>query len=445
MPRPALELGEWEPGRLEGVRLSDRDLRLAESLGKVRGDAAPVVIQEGGGVRIQARAGVGAVRFEEFDLRINPKLEGDHLGLFRMVEFTSGLSALVPLRGRPALAMKGLSLLDLVIALLCGAAEDLVRGGLRADYVEREEDLTAIRGRFLPDRQELERLGLLDRVVCRFDEHEQDILDNQLIAAALLQGSRIAQDADLRRRTRAIAAVVEEVCDPFGVDLPVDRHLLVYDRLNQHYEPAHQLALLLLENLGPDELLRGGSTRSYSFLINMNLLFEQFVTRVLERVLDRDAFTIEAQLKSRSIIWRLDTDESYASLIPDVLVRRRDRLTDQVPLDAKYKLYGTDAAKVDSGDLAQVFLYSYAFASPDAPAASAPGAAIVHPTRTSGEPGVLNLEVRRHAGALRRARIRVIGVHIPTLLNELEQGGGSALSVFRDTVTDLVPEPATAV
>lgn len=441
MPRQALELGEWEPGRLDGVLLSERDLRLVESLGRLRGDAAPLVAQEGSGVRIQARAGVGVVRFDEFDLRINPKLEGNNVGLFRMVEFTSGLRALVPLRGRPALAMEGLSLLDLVISLLCGVAEGLVRGGLRADYVEREENLSAIRGRFLPDRQELERLGLLDRLLCRFDEHEQDIFDNQLVAAALLQGSRIAQDTGLRRRTRSIAAVFEDACDPFAVDPPVDRHRLVYDRLNQHYEPAHQLALLLLENLGPDELLRGGATRSYSFLINMNLLFEQFVTRVLEQILDRDAFTTEAQFRSRSIIWRLDTDESYASLIPDVLVRRRDRPTAQVPVDAKYKLYGTDDTKVDSGDLAQVFLYSYAFAGPDTPS---PSGAIVHPTRTSGEPGVLNLEVRRRAGALRRARIRAIGVHIPTLLDELEQGGGAALNILRDTLTDLVPEPMSA-
>jgi 5-methylcytosine-specific restriction enzyme subunit McrC len=436
VPAPRLELGEWESGRIEGVKLSCSDRRTVEDLGRLRGDAAPDVSQDAAGVRVTARAGVGVVRFEEFELRIEPKLEGGDLGLFRMVEFAAGLQAVKPFRGRPGVRAEGLSLLDLVISFLVREASDLVRGGLRADYVERQDALPALRGRFLPDRQQLERFGLLDRVVCRFDEHEQDILDNRLIAAALLQAGLIVQDGALRRRVRSLAETLEEICDPLALDLEVDRGRLIYDRLNQHYRPAHELALLVLENVGPDELLRGGSTRSYSFVLNMNLLFEQFVTRVLEEAVDSGRFEVIPQLRSKSIIWRLDRDESYTSLVPDLLVQRRDRATARVPLDAKYKLYGA-ARKVDAGDLAQVFLYSYAYADPDAPEASVPPAAIIHPVRRPGSPEVFDLEVRREAGALQRAKLRVMGVHIPTLLDEVDAGEGPALAAMSEHVEGL--------
>lgn len=428
---------------MEGVSLSDRDRRLVKRLA-MRGDAAPRIEEYSGGVRVQAKAGVGVIRFEMFEVRIEPKLEGGHLGLFRLIEFTSGLAAIRRSDGRPGLRFAGLSLLDFVIELLTARSEDILRAGLRADYVEREEDLPAIRGRFLYDRQELERFGLLDRVICRFDEQDHDILDNQLLAAALDLGGRLAEDPALRRRTRSLAALFGDICDPTRLDVEADRTRLVYDRLNRHYETAHQLALLLMDNVGPDDLLRAGEPRSCSFLINMNLLFERFVTRVAKEILDPQSFDVLAQTSSSAIVWREDRNVSYEDLVPDLLIRRREHPLQRLPVDAKYKLYGTDEVKVDTSDVAQVFLYSYAYAGPGAPLENVPSSVIVHPTRTTGEPGVLRLEIRRVAGSLRRARLRVIGIHILTLLDELDRGAGPALDALLTNLTDLLPEPATA-
>lgn len=50
-----------------------------------------------------------------------------------------------------------------------------------------EDDLPVVRGRLLGDQQVPRRFGRVDRLICRFDEHEQDILENQLLVAALRQ------------------------------------------------------------------------------------------------------------------------------------------------------------------------------------------------------------------------------------------------------------------
>jgi 5-methylcytosine-specific restriction enzyme subunit McrC len=48
---------------------------------------------------------------------------------------------------------------------------------------------------------------------------------------------------------------------------------------------AHYWALLLLERLGISDLYAAGAGRSFVFLLNMNRIFERFVTRLLSDVL----------------------------------------------------------------------------------------------------------------------------------------------------------------
>ena len=56
---------------------------------------------------------------------------------------------------------------------------------------------------------------------------------------------------------------------------PGVRTTLTYNRLNAHYETAHQLGWLLFDALGIDDLFVLGEAQSFSFLLNMNQLFEQ--------------------------------------------------------------------------------------------------------------------------------------------------------------------------
>ena len=76
-----------------------------------------------------------------------------------------------------------------------------------------------------------------------------------------------------------------EVCDPTGLDLDTTRQSIFYDRLNEHYKPAHDLAWLVLGRLGVDNLFLAGNTRVFAFMLDMNVLFERFVAKLLQQVL----------------------------------------------------------------------------------------------------------------------------------------------------------------
>ena len=109
------------------------------------------------------------------------------------------------------------------------------------------------------------------------------------------------------------------------------------NRLNAHSETAHQLGWLLLDALGIDDLFAPGEARSFSFLLNMNQLFERFVTRVVEQVLPVARYRVTSQVAFRSVVWNVSSQRPYTNIIPDVVVERRGESDCRVAIDAKYK------------------------------------------------------------------------------------------------------------
>ena len=201
---PTFQLGEWQSRVIEGETLTAADQQLKQNL--EAGEEGRLLVDElRTGVRITARSWVGVVRFERFEVRVVPKLAGDNLGLVEMIEFATGLDALRRASSARTLNAEGAGLFDLLALLFAEAVEVILRGGILADYVEREDELLVLRGRLLADQQMLRRFGQIDRLVCRFDEHEQDIVENQLLAS----GARPMLDTRYTRigaSTRAAAA-----------------------------------------------------------------------------------------------------------------------------------------------------------------------------------------------------------------------------------------------
>jgi 5-methylcytosine-specific restriction enzyme subunit McrC len=439
---PGIALAEWRSDTLPGVTMAERDLRLAARLRALPRDAQLDVQPAEGGVAVRTTGAVGLVRFTNFEVRVDPKFPGDHLQLFRLVEFASGLEGLVQLAGSPRMREADPNLLDLIVELLSSATERILTAGPRADYVERESDLRALRGRLLLDRQELERFGLYDRVVCRYDEHEHDIPDNQLLALALAHGSRIATLPRVRRRARTLAALLEDLCDPRALlDVAFGPEAFTYSRHNEHYQTAHAISWMVLQEQGLNEALATGKAPLRSFLIDMNTLFERFLERALQLAVEPAGVGVEAQ-RSDSIFWRPDLRARYARVRPDLLLQWSERPQARLPVDAKYKRY--DKGKVDVGDLTQVFLYSYAYRDPEA-VGIPPRAVLVHPSETPGEPGVTRLQVRSVAERVVDAELTVLAVHIPTVLDAADAGGGPSLDALRELSLGMLPPVGVTV
>ena len=415
---PTVELGEWQSRLIDGETLTPADQQLIRQNLKPGEEGRLLVDELRSGVRITARSWVGVVRFERFEVRVVPKLAGANRGLVEMIEFTTGIEALRRAPSARTLNAEGAGLVDLLALLLAEATEAILRGGILADYVEREDELPVLRGRLLGDQQVLRRFGQIDRLVCRFDEHEQDIVENQLLAAALGWCSTHITHESVRRRVRRLLAVFQEVCQTEDFDLRALRYRgVTYNRLNDHYRNAHVLAWLLLDGLGTRDLLSTGKTRCFAFLIDMNRLFEMFVFRLVDQSLVGTGFHVHYQRGDGSIIVNASTNQPYARVVPDLLIEANDpSVSARVAVDAKYKLY--DERKLESRDVYQGFLYAYAFGGSGGQAI--PAALLLYPSSTRSSKSV-RLRVR-NAQTSAGAEILALGFSIPEALAEVTHG-----------------------
>jgi 5-methylcytosine-specific restriction enzyme subunit McrC len=395
-------LGEWDELILDHPPLSPEDRALAAQLASSNRLIAEELAQ---GLRLRFRSWAGLIRFSRFDLRIVPKLADGYARLIQMLALTGGLAPAWPIRAllthRPDSAP---DLLDLLSTLLARECERILAGGLLHDYLEQEDALPAVRGRFLAARQWTRRSGQFHLLECRFDDPSCDLDENRLLAFALKACRPLVRAPELRRRIAALhdqfAALSPGPVCPAGL-----RGRLVYHRLNAHYAVAHELCWLILGAMGVSDLLAPGRLRSSAFLIGMNLLFERFIGQWLEFCL-RGVCRIQSQSRRRSILWDLQRHLPYSSVIPDLLPSRSGGA---IAAGAKDK----PRPKLGNADIDQCFLDAQAF-----PSGCGTSLACLITPSASGCVEHTQLEVR-NIRAQARARLDIIALPVAAAVDEL--------------------------
>jgi 5-methylcytosine-specific restriction enzyme subunit McrC len=279
---------------------------------------------------------------------------------------------------------------------------------------------------------------MLNRLECRYDDQVTDIPENQILLAGLSASVRRTRDAGVGLKVRRLLSVLSEVCSIEGVDLRATRAAFSYHRLNEPYREAHDLAWLVLDALGVEDLFARGRESCFVFLLDMNRLFEDFVYRWLRQSLRGSLLQVVVQRSDRSILWNADLDRPYSQVRPDVLIRQGDRIHLALAVDAKYKLY--DDRELEPGDIYQMSLYAVAYGGPCAE--RLPTALLLYPaSQASGR--VLRLQVRTST-RVPKAELTVMGVHLPTALAEASAGQpGPLTALLIQRVHQLFKEPGT--
>lgn len=262
---------------------------------------------------------------------------------------------------------------DVLALALTSAAQRAFSQGLLHGYLTREEALYTVRGRIRFDDQIRRRFGIPLPIEVRYEEFTDDILANRLVkAAALRLGAMRLREPRARRGLGWIAAILDNVSllEFRGGEVPE----VTLDRFGEHYRSVVELARLVLQHSSYES--NRGNVRATGFLMDMNRVFQEFVTVGLreELRLPRDEFrerTIET----------LDVDDKVA-LEPDLVWRRGSSYV--FVGDAKYKDITGKGAR--SGDLYQLLAYVTALDLPGGMLVYAAGEAdgVVHEVRHSG-------------------------------------------------------------
>ena len=307
------------------------------------------------------RAGsiVGALEIEGLSLHIEPKLK-----IERVLWLACYALGAFDLRREPfSFKPEQPELIAVLAQALGDAAGKAFARGLLQGYRVREEALHTVRGRIMVAEQIRRRFDMPLPVEVRYDEYTEDILPNRLIKAAAALLGRMQLSEEARRGLRHIDATLVNVMPERY--RPNDVPEVKFDRLNGHYEEVVGLARLVLAHQS-FEPLRDGEVRARGLLVNMNEVFQCFVTRALREQLGVSEHTLRSDNRS---VGTLDKG-GKVKLKPDLSLWEYGNCT--FVGDAKYKRTDRDDPdhvadpQIPNADLYQALAYATALELPGA-------------------------------------------------------------------------------
>ena len=383
------EYAESEPLRLSGSELDalgDRSLSL--TITPAHGKA--------GAYRLKPGSTIGALEIGDLSVAIRPKLD-----ISRVLFLASYAPGAFKRQEKRFDFDEAHTLVEALALALEAAARRAFARGLLHGYRTEEEALYTVRGRILVAEQIRRRFGVPVPIEVRYDEFTEDIRPNRLVkAAAGLLGRMRIRSPQARNGLRWIGAMLGNVTPVRYARSEVPP--VTFDRLNAHYREVVGLARLILRHWA-FEAARG-DVRAAGFLMDMNTVFQEFVTEALRDKLRVAAHTLcsDRELTGRRRIY-LD-DKSRVRLAPDLTWW--DGPTCTFVGDAKYK--NADGGRVPSADLYQLLAYATAL--------DLPGGLLVY---AQGEADPAKYQVR-NAGT----RLEVVAVDLAGSIEDLRASIG---------------------
>ena len=247
-------------------------------------------------------------------------------------------------------------LIDLFAKVLSNSCSRLLKQGLDRYYVEHEDVIMGIKGKFNFSATIKQNVLPLSKTACIFDEFDYDILHNQILKTTIGKLLRAKSlDSTIKDELHKIYLNFPPISD-----IAIQRGMYKQIRLhrnNYHYDFILKVCQIVNENLLIDE--KEGSYKFKDFIRDerqMAGLFEAFV---------RNFYKLETDFSvtSDSINWQFESDnimdfEMLPRMLTDITLKSESR---KIIIDTKYYKEAFsgrfEKKKIISSNLYQLFSY----------------------------------------------------------------------------------------
>lgn len=350
------------PDRVYGW-LEDQCLRSAEA-----GEVTWLRLSQRRGRRVvQVTSFVGVIRAPDgFQIEVLPKVGksfggGANEARQLLIEMLCCLQGFRHVQTDSAkISAARMPLLEVFIAEFLRTVENIVKRGLRSDYVSRQDNLFALRGKLLMAPHLRSNLCRADRFFTAHDEFSTNRPENRLLHAALQRVTTLATSQENQRLARELRFVFASI--PASTQYRIDLQQIRLDRGMGHYADALAWTRLILDEESP--LTGTGDHRAPSLMFPMEAVFEAFVAKHLARQL-RHPLVLRTQARSHHLVRH--RGQPWFQLKPDLIIRRAS--LDLMVLDTKWKLIdesGKNASEkygLAQGDFYQLHAYGQSYLS----------------------------------------------------------------------------------
>lgn len=247
---------------------------------------------------------------------------------------------------------EGQSFFDILGKLFLNELEEIYRKGFYKKYVQKEENISFIKGKLKIRGQLQNDIRKRPKFFCSYGDLTYDNMENRIVLkAATLLIPLIRFNEDVKKELLRYSFLMREEVSLVNVN-PEDCNRIQFSKLNEHYETIIQLSKVILQNYFIRYIHKGVS-KGFNFIVNMNEVYEDFITTIIEEIVSEDEqfreFVVEKQERFNNLV-----KEKSVITKPDVILRRRDTKDYPLIIDAKYK------RQENSADLYQVIAYALA-------------------------------------------------------------------------------------
>lgn len=277
-----------------------------------------------------------------FQLEILPKVGKNLTAVYARATLLTMLSHLPGFRHiqtqHATLQAQRMPLLEIFISQFLLSVSQLLKQGLRSDYVSEHGNLAFMKGKLMLSAQLRHNAVNRHKFCVDYDDYMPNCAANRLLHSALNKLLNLKLSSENQSWLYELRFAFDGI--PLSRDIESDINSLRLERGMAHYNEPMAWAQLILRGMSPSALQ--GNTRAISLLFPMEAVFESFVAQTLPYELPSH-LKVFPQAATYSLVKHGLKD--CFKLRPDLLIQSRQPIQTKMVMDTKWKQVNSSQQK----------------------------------------------------------------------------------------------------